>query len=379
MSPSPSLPLPRSLRALLFGAVVAVVLPASAYASTAANTKISNVAKVNYKDAGNNDQPEVVSAPADVTVQLVASAPNLSSPANQTIQQGTSATLSYTITGTANGLDTYTLGSGATPSNVTGVTPAFPASVQLGGTTLSADATVGATTIQVPFDGNSDGSVNGIAVSDKIVIGGVTYTVAAISENPGTNRATITLSSAITVLASVGQIVGETQTFTVTVASGNVTGTNTSGTQTVVSTATSTTTATATTTQTTPTVITVNRSVLTISKLVSIDGGATFAATANAAPGTSLVYKIVVSNAGASAASAVVITDVIPEYLSYVAGSARTAPTAGTAYTSATAITDPVDSDSYSFDSVARKATLAPSGTLAANSDIVLFFTAKID
>src|SRR3982750_2753659 len=108
----------------------------SALASTAANTTITNSATVNYNDGGGVAQTPVT-ATVSVTVTLVPSAVTLSSPANQTIAQGASATLTYTITSTANGPDTYNLSSVVTPTNVSSVTATLPANVTLGGTTIA--------------------------------------------------------------------------------------------------------------------------------------------------------------------------------------------------------------------------------------------------
>lgn len=112
---------PRTWRAAL-ALAAAVSVPTAALASTAANTAITNTATVHFNDAGGNPQTPIT-ASATVTVTLVPSAVLLSSPVDQTIAMGTSATLSYTITGTANGPDTYKLGVTANASNLSAVTP----------------------------------------------------------------------------------------------------------------------------------------------------------------------------------------------------------------------------------------------------------------
>jgi uncharacterized repeat protein (TIGR01451 family) len=320
--------LSRSIAPTLLLALGLALAPSAAQASTAANTSISNTATVNYTDGGGTAQTPVT-ASATVTVTLVPSAVVLSSPANQSIAQGTSATLSYTISGTANGPDTYTLGSVATPGNVSAVTPTLPANVSLGGTTLAANAVAGNTSITVPYDGNpSNAAVNGLVVTSVILVGGNSYTIGTITKNAGANTTTVGLTTAITgATVSAGQIVGETKTFTVTVPSGTVSS-STSGTQTVSTTATSATSPNPATTQTTPTVVTVNRPVLTVTKTVSTDGGTTFNASGTAPPGTSLIYKIVATNTGTTNATTVAFSDVIPQYLTYVNGSGRYATAA---------------------------------------------------
>src|SRR5207248_10954486 len=202
-----------------------------------------------------------------------------------------------------NGPDTYTLTSTATPASVTAVTPSLPANIVLGGTTLAVAAANGDTAITVPYDNSVAVTLNGIAVGSTVVIGGNAYAVSSITKNAGTNTASIGLASAIAGGAvAAGSIVGERKTFTETVPSGNVTS-GSSGTQTVSTTATSASAPNPAATQATPTVITVNRPSLTVTKLVSTDGGATFGASGTAAPGTTLVYKITASNTGATSAS----------------------------------------------------------------------------
>ncbi len=366
------------LRGALALSVLALALAATeARASTAANTRITNTATVTYNDQGNNPQTPVT-AQATVTVTLVGSAPLLDSPPNQTIAQGTSATLHYTITSTANGPDTYTLSDVATQLNLAGATVTLPANPVLGGTTLAADAVTNATTITVPWDFAAGATVNGIGVTSVIVINGNQYTVTAVDKTNAatTNAVTLTLGSGILgATVPAGSIVGERRTFDVTVTSGAVSGNNTSGTVTVTTTATSTSGSHATS-QLTPTVITVNRPLLTVTKEVSIDG-TSFAATVNAAPTTTLYYRITVTNNGATPASAVTFADAIPAYLTYVAASARFATAAGAAYGAGTALTDGADADGYSFS--APNISYAPGGTLAGGGVLVLFYRATIN
>ena len=365
------------LAALILGAMV--LTATSAVASTAANTVITNTATVNYNDAGGVAQ-SAVTATAAVTVTLVPSAVTLSSPAAQTLAQGTSATLTYTITGTANGQDVYNLSSTATPSSVSGVTPTLPANITLGGTTLAVVANVGDGSITVPYDNAGGATVNGIGAGSVIVIGGNPYTVAAggVSKNAGANTATITLTALIAGAGqAIGTVVGERKTFTETVPSGTVTS-GSSGTQTVSTTATSTTAPGPAATQATPTVITVQRPTLTVTKLVSIDGGATFNASASAPPGTVLIYKITASNGAATNASAVAFTDALPAYLTYQAGTGKFATAAATTYAAATALTE--GSGGYAL--TGSTVTYNPggaTGTVAGGGVLVLFFGARIN
>jgi uncharacterized repeat protein (TIGR01451 family) len=363
--------------------LVVAALPSVANASTAADTVITNTVTVNYKDSGGVAQT-AVTATATVTVTLVPSAVTLSSPANPaSIEQGTSATLTYTITGTANGRDTYNLSAVDTLTGITaGSYVTLPASVTLGGTTLAVAVANGNTSIFVPYDGNAgDSAINGIASGDTIVIGANAYVVTAIAENTGSNQSTITIAGpGITGGAvAVGQIVGERQTFTATVASGNVTAAS-SGTHSVVTTAVSNTSGAATTSQGTATVVTVIRPTLTVDKLVSSNGGTSYATTANAAPGTSLIYKIVVTNTGAGVATSVNISDVIPGYLTYVAGSGKQATSAATAYASATALTEGAAGYDFASNTVTYNPGSPGLGTVAGSGgELVLYFRATVN
>ena len=387
MNPSPpnrAAPSRTRAASLLLGAA-ALLLPLSALASTAANTTIVNTATVNYQDAGGVAQT-AVTASASVTVTLVPSALNISSPANQSIAQGTSATLTYTVTGTANGFDTYNLSSSVTPSaNNSSVSGALPASITLGGTTVALATANGDTTLTVPYDGvASNATINGIAAGTGIiVVSGQAFTVASIVKNAGANTAVITLASAgggpstVSGVIAAGTIVGERKTFTETVPSGTLTS-GSSGTQTVSTTATSATLGSATATQATPTVITVNRPTLTVTKTVSTDG-VTFGATANQAPGQAVFYKIVATNGGATSAQNVAFTDVLPAYLTYVAGSGKMATASATAYSAATTLTDNAAGYTISGSTITYNPGGA-TGTVAGTGGVlVLFFKATIN
>ena len=380
MKPSSVRKSPRSLNAALLILGAMALTASSAVASTAANTVITNTATVNYNDAGGAAQT-AVTASAAVTVSLVPSAVVLSSPGPQTIAQGTSATLTYTITSTANGPDLYNLASTATPNLVTAVTPGLPPNINLGGTTLAVAAAVGDPGITVPYDGVAGATVNGIGPGSTIVVGGNPYTVAAagVSKNAVTNTATITLTGPIATLGQgIGTVVGERKTFTATVASGTVTAGNTTGTQTVSTTATSASAPNPATTQGTATVITVQRPSLTVTKLVSTDNGTTFVASANAAPGTVLIYKITATNAGSTSATSVAFTDTLPAYLTYQPGTGKFAAAAST-YAGATAL---VDNGGGGYTVVGSTVAYNPggaTGTVAGGGVLILFFKATIN
>src|SRR5690554_3396480 len=220
------------------------LLPGLVYASTAANTTITNTVTVNFADA-NNVAQTAVTANVAISVNLVASAPLLSSPADiDPTTENTANTLSYTITGTANGPDTYNFTSADTRTNMDADAAFTTPSVTLGGTTVATAITIGATTITVPFDGTDDSNVNGIAAGDFIVIDPTgtaeLVEVASVDESTGAanNTVTITLVAATTAAHATGLIIGERQSVDVTATTDDIT-TGTSGTHSIVSKATS--------------------------------------------------------------------------------------------------------------------------------------------
>ena len=154
-----------------------------------------------------------------------------------------------------------------------------------------------------------------------------------------------------------------------------------SGTEAVTTTATSATSGAATTAQSPATTITVNRPTLTVTKTVSVDSGATFTASGSAPPGTALIYKIVATNTGTSNATTVAFTDVVPQYLSYVATSGKFATAIATTYSAATTLTE--GSGGYTYTAGTSTVAYNPgspgTGTVAGSGVLVLFFKATIN
>lgn len=369
---------------LALSALALALAAAEAHASTAANTAITNTATVTYRDAGGVAQTPV-QASATVTVTLVPSAAVFlaPTPADQTVAQGSDTVLSYTLTSTANGPDRYDLTSVATAASLTSVTVTLSATfLDLGGTTLAAPANANDTYVTVPYDGAAGAAVNGITANDVVVIGGTAYQVQSVSNKDATaNTARINLTTPIvgdTVAA--GELVGERATFTATVPSGTVSGAA-PNTQTVDTTARSQANVDASSTD--QVVLTVVRPVLSVTKAFSTDAAADdtgYANTGAAAPGTVLIYKIVATNGGATPASSVAFSDVIPAYLTYVSGSARYATDRATSYDGATALTG--GADGYSYTAGTRTVAYDPggaTGTVAGGGVLVLFYQATIN
>jgi uncharacterized repeat protein (TIGR01451 family) len=203
--------------------------------------------------------------------------------------------------------------------------------VTLGGTTIATAVTIaaaGTTAITVPNDAVSNASINGIASGNTVVISGQAYTVASIVDNGGTvgGTSTITVNGNGTAsgLLSVGTIIGQRATFTMTVTPGTVTG----ATNQTITVTTSAKGGGAPAAATQQTITTVNVATLSVTKEVSADGNTWYSgvvppATLAAVPGNTLYYRITVTNTGSSNATSVVITDPQPLYTTYLANSGR--------------------------------------------------------
>lgn len=339
-----------------------LTLPQVALATTGATHIIRNTVTVNYDDTGGTPQSAVV-ASVDVTVNLVAAQTVLNAPADQSTDPATTVTFTYSATAAANGLDTYNLSTIVTESaGVTGSTAtirnagdtATIASLSLGGTSvaaLTAITAAGTTAIPVPADGANDGEVSGIAAGDTVVINGAVYTVASVNDtNGGTANATSTITingNGTGSAASVGDQIGERQTFLVKVAPGTITATIDQTITVDISAQDSGAVLVPVTDQTVTTVVvaslTVTKYVANITNpvagggsTITIDtgGGAgsiayyTSGVTGN--PGDTLEYLIEVSNAGGSTANNVVLSDPVPAFTTYAAGSMRLDPGTGT-------------------------------------------------
>lgn len=378
---------------------VSVAMPQTASANTGAGALILNVVTVNYQDAsGTTSYAET--ATSSVTVDLVVSAPTLTAPADQAVASGSTATYTYTVTATANGSDTYPISLAPTvaATNATGVSvTSSVASITLGASVITAAPT--ASTIEIPA-----GSDTNLLVGDIVVVGGIDYEISVISAN---NQASHTNASGtdgvagtttpevpvtITLIANaagsntaptlplltaqIGNVVGEQGTFTVDV---TATAGPASGNAIVPVTTTLTTSGPGPLTTTDPTVTTFNGAILTITKEVSTDGLA-FAATGTGQPGDTLTYRITVNNGGAGNATVVTVTDPMPLYTTYTAGTAKS-NTVATTYVDGTNVVltdDPLLPVVDGYDFTGTTATLNL-GTLAAGATSVLFYQVTID
>jgi hypothetical protein len=255
--------------------------------------------------------------------------------------ENTANNLVYTITSTANGSDTYNFSSADTPSNMDASAGTTTPSIVLGGTTLAADALIGANFITVPYDNDpgNNASVNDITAGDIIIIGSNPYTVGTIDKATTltNNTVQIPITAAIAGTAgNTGEIIGEQGTVTVVVTTDDITS-GASGTHTISTTATSLADGGVSTAQTTPTVITVRQPLLAVSKYVRnvtvpvVGGGATVSLGAgedfyttgvNGKPTDVMEYLIVVDNtaAGSGQATDIIISDPVPQFTTFSAG-----------------------------------------------------------
>jgi uncharacterized repeat protein (TIGR01451 family) len=359
---------------------LALALPGMASASTAANTVITNRVSVTYNDESGAAQAPVT-AQASVTVTLVAATPLLDPASNVTVAQSQAVALTYTLTANANGPDDYRVTAVPAMSQMQAAAVlTLPPDIRLGGTTLAADAISGTNTILVPYDNvNDNSSINDLAPGDTIMVGGNPYVIDAngIVKDALANTATIRLETNLTgpnVLA--GAVVGERVTFDITFDSGLIAATHASGTHSVTATVRSMDDASKTVTQGTATVVTVTRPMLTVQKFVSTDGGESFDLTGTAPPTTLLVYKIVVTNGGASDADAVVINDTLPLFLTYE-GNAKLGSNAAAQYDDAGNVDLPVGG-AYTVAGSNISYAAGTLGSAAGSNVLVLFYTARI-
>lgn len=315
------------LGALALVILAAFVAPQVSHANTAANAIIRNTVTVNYDDAGGTPQTAVTDF-VDVTINLVEATPALNAPTDISITSDLTAVYNYTLTATANGPDTYDL-SVSSISDSAGFTSASTAtlsapSLNLGGTTVATAVTVNVasdTTITVPSDGASGGPVNGIQVGDVVVLGGFAFTVNAVDDtNGGTPNSTSTITvdfNGNTPALSVGDVIGEQQTFTVTVDPGNI---NATVDQTVDVDINARDDASAQAAATDSSLTTVQVAALTLTKTADV---------ANAAPGDIITYTVTIDVAGTTATS-VTAADAVPAYTTLVTGVGSYGPTDGT-------------------------------------------------
>jgi hypothetical protein len=161
---------------------------------------------------------------ATFTVELVPTAPYLSSPGDQVKLAGKENTYSYKITALANGPDTYTLNSVVMTFDNLESAPELSfkqddvsiGSVTLGVTAASEPSPAQSSIIKALSDGTADTSVNGIQSGDSVVIAGAVYMVNSVLDDG--NLATITLADPLQSDLLAGDSIAEQQAFVLVVA-----------------------------------------------------------------------------------------------------------------------------------------------------------------
>jgi len=332
--------------ALIGFAATTVFVQGTAFATTAANTTITNTATVNYDDSAGNPQA-AIPASVNVIVNLVEATPTLSAPSDQSVFSGSSVDYTYSITANANGVDTYNLTSTETAADagITGNVRVFRDSgdtanittIDLGSTSVAAAVTItaaGTTNVTVPSDSAADASLNGLVAGDTVVVNSVIHTIASITDN-ATGTSTLELNgNGVDNAVTVGMQIGQRDTFifrvapTTTVDSDTVT--NRVDARDDAANAAAAPDTTITTVNIAPS-MTVTKYVRNVLNAAGNAGGAG-AQTVNGAtyytsgvtgdPGDTLEYVIVVANAAsAGTATDVIISDPIPTFTTYVANS----------------------------------------------------------
>lgn len=303
---------------MLFRVIIAILTitigAMTAYAVAPANSLITNTASMTYTGL-----TAPITASVDVKVSLVTAAPNLILLSNNvTIAENQTGILSYTITATANGPDTYAINN---PSNVaTNVTTngaSVPSivSVILGASAVSVTALQGTNVITVPSDGVTDGEVNGITAGDTLEILGQTYVVATIVDN-ATGNSTITLTSKLLAPLPLGTLVAEQAVFTVNQSVGQVAVGVAQGSNAISITASS---SNGQITAITTGTITVLR--IAFEKWVSVNGAAFTRTMPTVASGDTLTYRLLTNVPVATTINGVGFSDAIPLFTTYVINS----------------------------------------------------------
>jgi len=182
---------------------------------------------------------------ATFTVELVPTAPYLSSPADQVKLTGKQNIYNYKITAMSNGLDTYTLNSVVMTFDNLESPPGLSIeqngstidSVTLGVTAANEPSSAQSSTIKALSDGLADTSVNGIQGGDSVVIGGTVYGIDSVLDDG--SQATINLADPLQSDMLAGDSIAEQQKFALVVAGAAISDPDSPATATILVTATS--------------------------------------------------------------------------------------------------------------------------------------------
>jgi uncharacterized repeat protein (TIGR01451 family) len=323
---------------LCLGAVATLISAGSAHALTGGGATIHNAATLTFNGG------QTVTSWVNVSVSTIGTTPTFTVDPGATVSASDTQVINYTITSNANGTDSYSIspnsidtGVGAPASLTSSV-----AAITLGATFTSAPSTavdVDTGTVYVPA-----GSQTNLSVTDTVILGGFAYTVEAV--RPGTIATTagdtttpetpteidLTLASAGPVIGNgtipAGEQIGEQGAFTVTLVAGIPTVVGVNGTHEVYIEGNTSALDTGglvvpydTSAQLSS--ITVESGNVTIVKSArNVTTGGSFATVGvTAQPGDTLEYRIeMTAISGTGDATGSILTDEIPGYTTYVAG-----------------------------------------------------------
>jgi uncharacterized repeat protein (TIGR01451 family) len=323
---------------LRLGAVATLIAAGSAHALTGGGATIHNAATLTFNGG------QTVTSWVNVSVSTIGTTPTFTVDPGATVSASDTQVINYTITSNANGTDSYSIspnsidtGVGAPASLTSSV-----AAITLGATFTSAPSTavdVDTGTVYVPA-----GSQTNLSVTDTVILGGFAYTVEAV--RPGTIATTagdtttpetpteidLTLASAGPVIGNgtipAGEQIGEQGAFTVTLVAGIPTVVGVNGTHEVYIEGNTSALDTGglvvpydTSAQLSS--ITVESGNVTIVKSArNVTTGGSFATVGvTAQPGDTLEYRIeMTAISGTGDATGSILTDEIPGYTTYVAG-----------------------------------------------------------
>ena len=365
------------------------------WANTAANAGTINTTSVGFTGP---DGPGAIDSSLLIVTGLLPSSPMLSTPNNQIVASGATATYNYAITATANGPETYSLSLVQSPTaGLTGSSAKLSVNtVTLGATTLlslaagnSINGVLDATTVvNVPADMTAgDPTVNGLAAGQVVIIDGVAFTISnVVASNNGTARAldqiTLKGTGTASIIPAVGDLIAQQQSFTLTVNAGSNTSPATGQTNTVLVTATDPQHPAATSSSSTVTTVAgagATKYVRNVSvampgtgaplALAGSAGASYFAAGVTGNRGDIMEYLIqIVRSNGSSGSTSLMLSDPLPDSVSYLIGSLKYDGCNGGASFSRLSDAQDADAGSFSNNTVilyqsATPARLAPGVT----------------
>jgi uncharacterized repeat protein (TIGR01451 family) len=325
---------------LTSAAIASLSMTGSVFAATGGGATIHNAASLTFSGGQVTDS-------VDVEVATIGTLPTITS-VDVDANAGETVNVTYTLTSTSNGVDTYTLDVSTNDTNISAPDSSSvnPTSVILGASITSASSVTGTPdgAIRIPA-----GSETGLTVGDTVLLAGGKYTISAVtlgsvaSTTGNTTTAEVAtrifltpIGAAPAIIAgniAAGTQVGEYKDIVVTVVAGNPTTPGTDGSHEIGLEVTAAELDGAggvvTTTNTSGSTITVLSGNGTLIKEVRNEttnsGGAYATSGVTARTGDVLEYRLTVGTVGTTSPAddltAAVLADTIPPYTSYVPNS----------------------------------------------------------